>query len=69
MTHGVNSTRRRLTWFKPDASPAAGTVYPSVGAVVSLFKGYEPATRINSAYIVLTEPQGRFLSGVPGFAL
>ena len=49
------------TWSKPGGCPAAGTFIPCVGAVVSLFKGYEPATRgLIPPYIVLTEPQGRF---------
>jgi len=36
-------------------------VYPSVGAVVSLFKGYGAGYKgLIPPYIVLTEPQGRF---------
>jgi uncharacterized protein (DUF1501 family) len=36
-------------------------VYPCVGAVVSLFKGYEAGYQgLLPPYIVLTEPQGRF---------
>jgi hypothetical protein len=36
-------------------------VFPSVGAVVSLFKGYDAGyTGLIPPYIVLTEPQGRF---------
>jgi hypothetical protein len=36
-------------------------VYPSVGAVVSLFKGYDAGYKgLIPPYIVLTQPQGRF---------
>jgi len=36
-------------------------VFPSVGAVVSLFKGYQAGYKgLVPPYIVLTEPQGRF---------
>ena len=36
-------------------------IYPSVGAVVSLFKGYNAGYKgLIPPYIVLTEPQGRF---------
>jgi hypothetical protein len=36
-------------------------VYPSAGAVVSLFKGYDQGYKgIVPPYVVLTEPQGRF---------
>ena len=36
-------------------------VYPCVGAVVSLFKGYDHGYEgLAPPYVVLTEPQGRF---------
>ena len=42
--------------------PAGGRdVFPCVGAVVSLFKGYDAGYQgLLPPYIVLTEPQGRF---------
>ena len=42
-------------------SPATAMVYPCVGAVVSLFKGYDAGYKgLIPPYIVLTQPQGRF---------
>ena len=38
-----------------------GVVYPNVGAVVSLFKGYDAGYKgLIPPYVVLTQPQGRF---------
>ena len=45
---------------RPDARRAGWSI-PSVGAVVSLFKGYDAGYKgLIPPYIVLTEPQGRF---------
>ena len=60
MTHGVNSHETAAyivqTGRKPDR-----LVYPSVGAVVSLFKGYDHGYKgLIPPYVVLTQPQGRF---------
>jgi len=60
MTHGVNSHETAAylvqTGRKPDR-----LVYPCVGAVVSLFKGYDRGYQACvPPYIVLTQPQGRF---------
>ncbi len=60
MTHGVNSHETAAyvvqTGRKPDR-----LVYPSVGAVVSLFKGYDHGYKgLIPPYVVLTTPQGRF---------
>ncbi len=60
MTHGINSHETASyivqTGRKPDR-----LVYPCVGAVVSLFKGYEHGYKgLVPPYIVLTQPQGRF---------
>jgi len=61
MTHGVNS-HETASYMVQTGRPAGGRqVYPCVGAVVSLFKGYEAGyTGLIPPYIVLTEPQGRF---------
>jgi hypothetical protein len=61
MTHGVNA-HETAAYMVQTGRPAGGRdVYPSVGAVVSLFKGYEAGYRGQlPPYIVLTEPQGRF---------
>jgi len=60
MTHGINAHETASyvmqTGRKPDR-----LVYPSVGAVVSLFKGYDHGYQgLVPPYIVLTETQGRF---------
>ena len=61
MTHGVNS-HETASYMVQTGRPSGGrVVFPSVGAVVSLFKGYEAGyTGLIPPYIVLTEPQGRF---------
>lgn len=61
MTHGVNA-HETAAYMVQTGRPAGGRdVYPSVGAVVSLFKGYEAGYQGQlPPYIVLTEPQGRF---------
>jgi hypothetical protein len=60
MTHGINAHETASyvvqTGHKPD-----NLVYPSVGAVVALFKGYDHGYKgLVPPYIVLTELQGRF---------
>jgi len=60
MTHGINAHETASymvqTGRKPDRQ-----VYPSAGAVVSLFKGYDHGYKgLVPPYIVLTQPQGRF---------
>ena len=61
MTHGVNA-HETASYMVQTARPQGGhDVFPSVGAVVSLFKGYEAGYQgLIPPYIVLTEPQGRF---------
>ena len=61
MTHGVNSHETASYMVQTGRLPGGRDVYPSVGAVVSLFKGYAAGYRgLIPPYIVLTEPQGRF---------
>ena len=61
MTHGNNSHETAAYWVQTGRSPGGREVYPSVGAVVSLFKGYEAGYQgLIPPYVVLTEPQGRF---------
>lgn len=60
MTHGVNAHETASymvqTGRKPDRQ-----VFPSVGAVVSMFKGYDHGYKgLVPPYVVLTELQGRF---------
>ena len=62
MTHGNNGheTAAYMVADRPDAGRPR-MVYPGVGAVVSLFKGYDAGYKgLIPPYIVLTQPQGRF---------
>ena len=62
MTHGNNGheTASYMVQTGRHARRPA-MVYPCVGAVVSLFKGYDAGYKgLIPPYIVLTEPQGRF---------
>ena len=60
MTHGNNSHETASYIVQTGREPGR-LVYPCVGAVVSLFKGYDHGYKgLAPPYIVLTEPQGRF---------
>jgi len=60
MTHGING-HETAAYNVQTGRNTGGTVFPSVGAVVSLFKGYDAGyTGLIPPYIVLTELQGRF---------
>jgi hypothetical protein len=61
MTHGVNA-HETASYTVQTGRPSGGRdVFPSAGAVVSLFKGYNAGYKgLIPPYIVLTEPQGRF---------
>jgi hypothetical protein len=61
MTHG-NNGHETASYMVQTARAAGGRdVFPSVGAVVSLFKGGQAGYKgLIPPYIVLTEPQGRF---------
>ena len=61
MTHGVNA-HETASYLVQTGRPAGdGLVYPCVGSVVSLFKGYDAGfTGLIPPYVVLTQPQGRF---------
>jgi hypothetical protein len=61
MTHGVRAHETASYRVQTGRMPGDGQVYPSVGAVVSLFKGYDAGYKgLIPPYIVLTTPQGRF---------
>ncbi|MGA2439946.1 MAG: DUF1501 domain-containing protein [Tepidisphaeraceae bacterium] len=61
MTHGNNGHETAAYWVQTGREPGNGQVYPGVGAVVSLFKGYAAGYHgLIPPYIVLTTPQGRF---------
>jgi hypothetical protein len=61
MAHG-NNGHETASYMVQTARAAGGRdVFPSVGAVVSLFKGSQAGYKgLIPPYIVLTEPQGRF---------
>lgn len=61
LTHGVNAHETAAYMVQTGRMPGDRQVFPSVGAVVSLFKGYDAGYRgLIPPYIVLTELQGRF---------
>jgi Protein of unknown function (DUF1501) len=61
MTHGVNAHETASYMVQTGRASGGRDVYPSAGAVVSLFKGYNAGYKgLIPPYIVLTEPQGRF---------
>jgi hypothetical protein len=61
MTHGINAHETAAYTVQTGRLSGGRDVYPSAGAVVSLFKGYEAGyQKLIPPYIVLTEPQGRF---------
>jgi uncharacterized protein (DUF1501 family) len=60
MTHGVNA-HETASYIMQTGHKPGRLVYPSLGAVVSLFKGYDHGyAGVAPPYIVLTTPQGRF---------
>jgi Protein of unknown function (DUF1501) len=61
MTHGINAHETAAYMVQTGRKPGERLVFPSVGAVVSLFKGSGAGYRgLIPPYIVLTELQGRF---------
>ena len=61
VTHG-NNGHETAAYLMQTGHPAGGNlVYPSVGAVVSLFKGYDNGYKgVIPPYVILTVSQGRF---------
>jgi hypothetical protein len=61
MTHGVFAHETASYTMQTGRISGGRDVYPCVGAVVSLFKGYNAGYKgLIPPYIVLTQPQGRF---------
>jgi uncharacterized protein (DUF1501 family) len=61
MTHGNNGHETASYMVQTARAQGGRDVFPSVGAVVSLFKGAQAGYKgLLPPYIVLTEPQGRF---------
>ena len=61
MTHGNNGHETASYIVQTGRQPGGRLVYPCVGAVVSLARGYDAGYKgLIPPYIVLTEPMGRF---------
>jgi hypothetical protein len=61
MTHGINAHETASYMVQTGRKPGDRLVYPGVGAVVSLFKGYNAGYRgLIPPYVVMSELQGRF---------
>ncbi len=61
MTHGDNAHETACYTVQTGRPGGGRDVYPGVGAVVSLLRGYGAGyTGLVPPYVVLTEPQGRF---------
>ncbi len=61
MTHGVNGHETASYMVQSGWRSGGRQVHPSVGSVVSLFKGYDAGYKgLIPPYIVVTQPQGRF---------
>ncbi len=61
MTHRINGHETAAYMVQTGRKPGDGQVYPSVGAVVSLFKGRDAGYKgLLPPYIVMTQLQGRF---------
>jgi hypothetical protein len=61
MTHGNNGHETASYIVQTGRQPGGRLVFPCVGAVVSLTRGYEAGYKgLIPPYVVVTEPQGRF---------
>jgi hypothetical protein len=61
MTHGINGHETASYMVQTGRQPGGRITFPSVGAVVSYFKGYRAGYKgLIPPYIVITRPQGRF---------
>lgn len=61
MTHGIFAHETAAYMVQTGRAAGGRNVFPGVGAVVSLFRGYDSGYKgLLPPYIVLTEPQGRF---------
>lgn len=61
LSHGVNAHETAAYTVQTGRPSGGRDVFPGVGAIVSLFKGYDAGYRgLLPPYVVLTELQGRF---------
>ena len=61
ITHGIDSHEAASYIVQTGRKPGGGLVFPCVGAVVSMFRGYDKGYQGRvPPYVVITTPQGRF---------
>ena len=61
MTHRNFGHETAAYWMQTGHKPGDRLVYPGMGSVVSLFRGYDHGYKsLIPPYIVMTQPQGRF---------
>ncbi len=61
MTHGNNAHESASYWVQTGRKPGDRLVFPGVGSVMSLFRGYNAGYKgLIPPYVVLTDLQGRF---------
>jgi hypothetical protein len=61
VTHGINGHETAAYIMQTGHKQGEGLVYPSAGAIVSVFKGYDHGYKgIVAPYVILTTSQGRF---------
>jgi len=61
MTHSSNAHESASYWVQTGRKPGDRLVYPGVGSIVSLFRGYNAGYKgLIPPYVVLTGLQGRF---------
>jgi hypothetical protein len=61
MTHGNNAHESASYWVQTGRKPGDRLVYPGVGSIVSLFRGYNAGYKgLIPPYVVMTQLQGRF---------
>ena len=61
MTHGINGHETATYVMQTGREPGKGVVYPAIGAVIGMLKGYDYGyDRKIAPYVVLTKIKGRF---------
>jgi len=61
MTHGVNAHETATYMMQTGRMPGGGVVYPAIGAVIAMVKGYDHGyTGKIAPYVILTKAKGRF---------
>ncbi|UDQ96584.1 DUF1501 domain-containing protein [Lentisphaerota bacterium WC36G] len=61
MTHGINGHETATYVMQTGREPGNGLVYPAIGAVIGMLRGYDYGYNKNIApYVILTKTKGRF---------